>query len=106
MHPTSLALSILVAAFQLHLVAAVPNPHPTPAPTKTLPQKRGLSSWASSVASGLPTDIAGGVLPAFQGLPSPDDIKKQLNLTDEDINALPLEVLNIPYVLLSAAKCV
>lgn len=96
MHSGSWFSSILLAALQLHLAVAAPNPLPTPAPSKTLPQKRDISSWASSVASGLPTYIAGGVLPAFQGLPSPDDIKKQLNLTDEAIDALPLEVLNIP----------
>ncbi|KAG8816921.1 hypothetical protein FRC17_000134 [Serendipita sp. 399] len=77
-------------------VVAIPAPEPTPAPTKVQLPKRDLSSWASSVAAGLPTDIASGILPAFQGLPSADDIKEQLNLTDDAIQQLPLQVLNFP----------
>ncbi|KAG8810585.1 hypothetical protein FRC18_003989 [Serendipita sp. 400] len=74
----------------------MPRPEPTSPPTRVELPKRGLSSWASSVAQGLPTDVASGILPAFQGLPSPDDIKEQLNLTDDSINQLPIQVLNIP----------
>lgn len=90
------ALLTLILLTQLASTAAAPNPLPTAAPTKVQPQKRGLSQWASSVAQGLPTDVAGGVLPAFQGLPSADDVKHQLNLTDDDVNRLPQSVLNIP----------
>lgn len=90
---TLFALALLT---QLAGTVAAPNPLPTAAPTKVQPQKRGISSWASSVAQGLPTDVASGVLPAFQGLPNADEVKQQLNLTDDDINRLPQSVLNIP----------
>lgn len=90
---TLFALALLT---QLAGTVAAPNPLPTASPTKVQPQKRGISSWASSVAQGLPTDVASGVLPAFQGLPNADEVKQQLNLTDDDINRLPQSVLNIP----------
>src|SRR4051812_10375644 len=94
--PVGTALVSLVLLNQLASSLAAPNPLPTPSPTKVQPHKRGISSWASSVAQGLPTDVASGVLPAFQGLPGPDQIKQQLNLTDDDVNRLPLSVLSIP----------
>jgi hypothetical protein len=89
-------LVTLIFLGQLSGIAAAPNPFPTSAPTKVQPEKRDISSWASSVAQGLPTDVASGVLPAFQGLPNTDQIKQQLNLTDDDVSRLPQSVLNIP----------
>lgn len=78
---------------------ASPAPEVTPLPTKVQPAKRDLSSWALSVAQGLPTDVASGILPAFQGLPDSDQVQDQLDIGDQDVDNLPLSVLNIPSVI-------
>lgn len=92
----STALVTVVLLGQPNGITGTPNLLSTLAPTKLQPQKRGIPSWASSVAQGLPTDVASGVLPAFQGLPNTEQIKQQLNLTDDAVNRVPLSVLNIP----------
>lgn len=55
----------------------------------------------SNLADGVSKDdIAQGILPDFfRNIPGADKIKSQLGLSDAQIAALPLEFLNIPWVL-------
>lgn len=72
-------------------------------------ERRDLSGIISSITAipaavtsylgALPSDVANGILPAYTGLPTADDIKAKYNLTDEQIDAQPLQVLNVPCVL-------
>jgi len=50
----------------------------------------------TSVLGGLPESVASGVPNFFQDFPVGDDVKNQLNMTDDDVDALPTQVLNIP----------
>ncbi|EIM86547.1 uncharacterized protein STEHIDRAFT_57917 [Stereum hirsutum FP-91666 SS1] len=69
-------------------------------------ERRDLSGIISSITAipaavtsylgALPSDVANGILPAYTGLPTADDIKAKYNLTDEQIDAEPLQVLNVP----------
>lgn len=72
-------------------------------------ERRDLSGIISSITAipaavtsylgALPSDVANGILPAYTGSPTADDIKAKYNLTDEQIDAEPLQVLNVPCVL-------
>jgi hypothetical protein len=74
------------------------------APTPEL-QTRQLSDSLNDVLNNLKDginagDIKQGILPDFfQNIPGTDEIRDRLGLNDTDIDALPLEVLNIPFVL-------
>ena len=83
---------------------------PSPArwsPTKTY-QKRGLISDAVSDISGdvnsilaglgsdIPTYVASGVPNFFQDFPTGDKVQSSLGLDDDQVKALPTQVLNIP----------
>jgi len=86
----------VVALAQVALSSPVAAPQPT-TPTKV---KRDIFDTASSViaslGSSIPTIVTQGVLPELQNLPSDADIRNQFNLTDADVAALPINVLNIP----------
>ena len=81
-------------------------------PTKTVKLKRGVvddiksgfsdaksdvQGYVSSQLGALPSYVADGVANFFQGFPVGDDVKSSLGLDDEQIAALPTQVLNIPY---------
>ena len=83
---------------------------PSPArwsPTKTY-KKRGLISDAVSDISGdvnsilaglgsdIPTYVASGVPNFFQDFPTGDKVQSSLGLDDDQVKALPTQVLNIP----------
>lgn len=94
------------AALLLQAQAAViPGPTPTPVSVQQLGVASVVESLTSALApevssylSGLPTDALQGVLPAFNDLPNAANIKSKLNISDEQVAAQPLRVLNIPCV--------
>lgn len=59
-----------------------------------------FSDYVSKLADGVSKDdIIQGILPDyFQGIPGVDKIKSELGLNNTGLDALPLEVLNIPLV--------
>ncbi|KAF8761701.1 hypothetical protein RHS01_00636 [Rhizoctonia solani] len=81
-------------------VIAHPPPEPRATPTPTTPVRRDLTDIPASVTSllgsAIPSDAAGGILPAWLTMPSDDQIKEQLGLNDTSISQLPVEVMNIP----------
>lgn len=56
----------------------------------------GAPAYLTSVLGGLPSYVASGVPNFFQGFPTGDQVKETLGLNDDDIDALPTQVLNIP----------
>ncbi|KAL1688363.1 hypothetical protein GGG16DRAFT_94790 [Schizophyllum commune] len=54
-----------------------------------------VQSVYSSLASAVPTEAVAGMIPGFD-VPSSDDIKSQAGLSDEQIEQLPVRLLNIP----------
>ena len=61
--------------------------------TSALPS--AVQSVYSSLASAVPTEAVAGMIPGFD-VPSTDDIKSQAGLSDEQIEQLPVRILNIP----------
>jgi hypothetical protein len=61
-------------------------------------ERRSLSDILGNIENGIDIkNLTQGIIPSFfDSLPGVDKIKNQLNLTDGDIDELPLEVLNIP----------
>ncbi|KAH7040659.1 uncharacterized protein B0I36DRAFT_344364 [Microdochium trichocladiopsis] len=57
-------------------------------------------SFIGSVLSGLGSDVssfvASGVPQYFQNLPVGDDVKSKLGISDQDLEAIPTQVLNLP----------
>ena len=86
---------------------------PSPAkwsPTKTL-KRRGvisdvvskvdeaasaIGSELSELGTGIPSYVASGVANFFQSFPTGDSVRSSLGLEDDQIRALPTQVLNIP----------
>lgn len=56
----------------------------------------GAAGYVTSLLGGLPDSVASGVPQFFQDFPTGDDVKKKLDLSDDEIDALPTQVLNIP----------
>lgn len=54
-----------------------------------------VASVYSSLASSIPTEAAGGIIPGFD-VPSVDDVKNEAGLSDDEIEQLPVRILNIP----------
>jgi hypothetical protein len=52
--------------------------------------------FVTSILSGLPSYVADGVPNFFQDLPTGTAVQSKLNLSDDDVDALPTQVLNIP----------
>jgi hypothetical protein len=50
----------------------------------------------SSFGSGVSSFVASGVPQYFQGLPVGDDVKKSAGVSDDDLDAKPTQVLNVP----------
>ncbi|KAF2457382.1 hypothetical protein BDY21DRAFT_303412 [Lineolata rhizophorae] len=85
--------------------ASVPDPVVTPAyieylPTKTRPQRRdiidALGSAAESVLGSLPSYVVSGVQEWGLNLPTGDAVQSSLSVSDDDLDALPTQVMNIP----------
>jgi len=55
-----------------------------------------LAPEVSSYLASLPSAAVQGLLPAFENLPTPDEVKSKLNVSDEELQNAPLKVLNIP----------
>ncbi|KAL1749152.1 hypothetical protein HDZ31DRAFT_59739 [Schizophyllum fasciatum] len=118
MSPTSLRVLALLCAIEL--VAGAPPATATVQPFK--PDRRDIISSAtevagsltseagdaltsalpsavqsvySSLASAVPTEAIVGMIPGFD-VPSVDDIKKKAGLSDDQIERLPVRILNIP----------
>lgn len=83
-------------------VALAAQPAVTPSATKSDPSKtkRDVGDTINSVLGGLgsaiPSYVASGVANFFQDFPSGEKVRSSLGLDDEQIAALPTEVLNIP----------
>lgn len=76
-------------------------------PTRTLKSRRGVVSeikdhftgiegYIGSQLSGAPGYVASGVADFFEGFPTGDKVKSSLGLNDDQIAALPTQVLNVP----------
>ena len=74
-------------------------------PTKTL-KRRGIisditadtNSILSGLGSDIPSYVASGVPNFFQDFPTGANVQSSLGLDDDQVKALPTQVLNIPYV--------
>lgn len=103
----SLALALLPAAL------AAPAPAPAPPMvtaratltdrTPTRVQQRdildditGAVDYVGSVLGNLPSYVASGVPEFFQDLPTGAAVQSSLGLSDDDLDAAPTQVLNIP----------
>lgn len=114
---------LLLLLSLLPLTSASPKPAPvasddvqvaerpiiTPSPaswdaTKTYKYRRGIlsdvsgaiDSVLSDLGSAVPSYVASGVPNFFQGFPTGADVKSKLGLSDNEVAALPTQVLNIP----------
>lgn len=101
MLPLVYALSLGAVVSGAVVVERLPaDPLITPTPTPTAPSRRDLTdlpaSVTSAIGSAIPSDAAGGILPAWLNMPTDDQIKKQLGLNDTEISQLPVQVMNIP----------
>lgn len=96
--------------------AAAEHPLITPSPslndpTRTVKLRRGIISdiksgfhvaeskvegVIGSELSGLPTYVASGVANFFQDFPTGDKVQSSLGLDDDQVAALPTQVLNVP----------
>ncbi len=90
--------------------AAVAQEQPliTPSPMKWLPtrtyRRRDILSDAASdinsvlgdLGSGIPSYVASGIPNFFQGFPTGGGVQSSLGLSDDQVKALPTQVLNIP----------
>ncbi|KAG8739129.1 hypothetical protein FRC12_016420 [Ceratobasidium sp. 428] len=61
------------------------GPMAAEAPTPTLRRRDAI-----------PSDAAGGILPAWLTMPTDQKIREQFNLNDEQVSQLPVQVMNIP----------
>ncbi|KAL8387926.1 hypothetical protein RB595_009571 [Gaeumannomyces hyphopodioides] len=110
-HLTVLAvLASLVAASPAPLPRAEAAPLVTPAPTlegqptRTLERRvdvwgafeSGVNSVMSGLGSSIPSYVASGVPNFFQGFPTGDKVQSSLGIDDDQVRALPTQVLNIP----------
>lgn len=93
-------------------VAAPHAPEITPAPalkqppTRTLEIQRradiwgafesGVNSIFSGLGSSIPSYVASGVPNFFQDFPTGDKVQSSLGIDDNQIRALPTQVLNVP----------
>ena len=85
-----------------------PNITPAPAssnwyPTKTLKGRDVLDNIKSDVGSALnelgsniPSFVASGIPNFFQDFPTGDKVQSSLGIDDDQVRALPTQVLNVP----------
>ena len=82
-------------------------------PTRTLRLRRGIiddirgefsdiksevGDYVSSALGSFPSYVADGVANFFQGFPTGDKVQSSLGIDDDQVAALPTQVLNIPLV--------
>lgn len=104
-------IKAFVVAELLLLAAAVPAPDPmiTPSPSLNNPSRTvlgkrdllsdiagGVNSVISGLGSAIPSYVASGVPNFFQDFPTEDKVQSSLGLNDEQVRALPTQVLNVP----------
>lgn len=92
-------------------VVVVPHPMVTPAPSLTdrYPTRvrrdiisdaksdvEGLGTYLSSVLGTFPSYVASGVPNFFQDFPTGTAVLSSLGISDDDLQATPTQVLNIP----------
>lgn len=90
---------------------ALPNdPTITPAPasshwnpTRTVQRrdilddvKNGVGSVLHDLGSGIPSFVASGIPNFFQDFPTGDKVQSSLGIDDDQVRALPTQVLNVP----------
>lgn len=106
-----------IALLVLPVVLAAPAPHPIAAPhpmitaratltDRTPPTRvqerdildsiKGGASYLTSVLGSYPSYVASGVPNFFQDLPTGKSVQSSLGLSDDQVDALPTQVLNIP----------
>ncbi|EJT73206.1 hypothetical protein GGTG_10055 [Gaeumannomyces tritici R3-111a-1] len=104
------ALASLAAASPAPLPRAEAAPLVTPAPTlegqptRTLERRvdvwgafaSGVNSVMSGLGSSIPSYVASGVPNFFQDFPTGDKVQSSLGIDDDQVRALPTQVLNIP----------
>lgn len=110
---------VTASAFPRHLprpaaVRAQEEPLITPSPvtwdpTKTFKSRRNILSDIQSDVGGIlsdlgniPSYVASGVPNFFQDFPTGDKVKSSLGINDDQVAALPTQVLNIPCVVISS----
>lgn len=84
----------------------IPLITPSPAtwnPTKTYKSRRGIFSDIKQDVGGvlsdlgnIPSYVASGIPNFFQDFPTGDKVKSSLGIDDDQIAALPTQVLNVP----------
>ncbi|KAJ5836307.1 hypothetical protein N7447_002333 [Penicillium robsamsonii] len=72
------------------------NPSPVVARNILSDVESDAANILSDLGSGLPSWVASGVPNFFQGFPTGDAVMKSLGLDDDQLKALPTNVLNIP----------
>lgn len=105
----SAALAVQILPFALAVPAAIPEVEVVVRATVTertppsqvqerdiLSDITGAAGYVTSLLGGLPDSVASGVPNFFQNFPTGDDVQKSLDLSDDDVRALPTQVLNIP----------
>ena len=114
-HLSVLTVSFLISSYTLAAPGAAPNvadaEHPliTAAPTVIRPTRtsrwrRGLvddiqnnvQSELDQLGSNIPSYVASGVPNFFQDFPTGDKVQSSLGLDDDQVEALPTQVLNVP----------
>ncbi|KAK8861987.1 Phosphatidate phosphatase APP1 [Apiospora arundinis] len=78
----------------------VAMPHPMVTPPPILPRDFKPDTYVKSLIGGLGSDVssyvASGIPQYFQDFPTGDKVKKSLGVDDDDLKALPTQVLNLP----------
>lgn len=114
---------LMLPASLAALVAAAPAPNPIPQPNAVAPRdplitpslveynpsrtinfprniisdaKGHFDSVLSSLGSDVPSYVASGVPDFFQGFPTGDKVQSSLGIDDDQVAALPTNVLNLP----------
>lgn len=109
--------TILVAVAVLPVALAVPHPMITPPPTlsdrspptrvRPYAQRRdvvddikseaeNIGNYVGSLVGSFPSYISDGVPNFFQDFPTGSQVQKSLGISDDDLDAAPTQVLNIP----------
>jgi hypothetical protein len=109
----------LLAVLPIALAAPAPTPFPAPVaiaqpavtqrasltdrtPTRVLSDRdiidsiTGAGGYIASLVGSFPSYVASGVPQFFQDLPTGSAVQSSLGLSDNDLDALPTQVLNIP----------
>ncbi|KAJ7066649.1 hypothetical protein C8F01DRAFT_1218625 [Mycena amicta] len=80
-------------------IATAPIPTPQPTIFRAKPRQNILTdvdSILSGLGSDIPSYVASGVPNFFQDFPTGTSVQSSLGLSDDDVAALPTQVLNIP----------